>query len=638
MAYKQNTFFHKVSALITLFILLLFLTGCNKDADLTYYELSVETTNKGALRIVYEADTSYCKTNCSYLIKANTAVSISAINSNQTIFKQWLNTKGCFKEKHCNIKLSSDLTIKAAFTSQKTFADFLISSDKAKAGQKIFFTSTSSKDIIDWEWDFNNDGIVDSTEENPTYIFPKKGLYDITLTVSNSLKKVIYTHENAVAIFDDNSNVYDIGPNKEFGSTHEVAFHKLQAGDIVRIFPQLNNIPYHEKLFINGIGSKKNPIKIVGVANEFGRTPIFDGNNAKDNPFHGNFYWNENRQIILIGQYNKTPADYIHLENIEVKNAIRHTIFSSDTAKSKYHNNASGIRVASANNVIINKVVVHNNENGIFTSNTKNIIIKHSYVYNNGVTTASTQEHNFYLGGGAGSIATVEFNHIGDLLNDGQQFKSRAETLYFRYNWVEGGKNSLLDLVEEAHNGRSDAYVYGNTLIKQAPMNNTRTILFGGDNKKATREGTLYFYNNTVITRVEGSYLFQINEDKANVVAYNNIFYRDEKLSGEQNILYPYALPGTLNISIVGKHNALNKSTKGSDYFKNNQPINKIMFTNYKADLFSLLKMNSPHSNHHSILLLPPVEYEYSKDNKSVKRTDNGEGVGAFSIEKQPKT
>jgi PKD repeat protein len=49
----------------------------------------------------------------------------------------------------------------------------------------VVFTNTSiSYDgITKWEWDFDNDGTVDSREENPTYKYTEEGVYTVLLTV-----------------------------------------------------------------------------------------------------------------------------------------------------------------------------------------------------------------------------------------------------------------------------------------------------------------------------------------------------------------------------------------------------------------------------------------------------------------------
>ncbi|RPI68541.1 MAG: T9SS C-terminal target domain-containing protein, partial [Ignavibacteriales bacterium] len=72
----------------------------------------------------------------------------------------------------------------------------------------------SPSSIISWEWDFNNDGTVDATEQNPSWTYNNVGLYDVTLTVSdgtntNTLKKIDYV----VAVNPGNILVWEGQPN-----------------------------------------------------------------------------------------------------------------------------------------------------------------------------------------------------------------------------------------------------------------------------------------------------------------------------------------------------------------------------------------------------------------------------------------
>lgn len=129
---------------------------------------------------------------------------------------------------------------------------------------------------------------------------------------------------------------------------------------------------------------------------------------------------------------------------------------------------------------------------------------------------------------------TVQFCWFGELQNDGQQLKSRAETNIIRYNWIEGGKNSQLDLVDSDYGEgvRANAYVYGNVIIKPEVTNNSRMINFGGESQERPRKGTLYFFNNTCIVNSERDWgtrrLFETSSDSANVIADNNIFYMND--------------------------------------------------------------------------------------------------------------
>jgi YD repeat-containing protein len=51
----------------------------------------------------------------------------------------------------------------------------------------FFDLSTAPDDaVVGWEWDFENDGVVDSTERNPTHTYIDAGTYTVTLRVSDA--------------------------------------------------------------------------------------------------------------------------------------------------------------------------------------------------------------------------------------------------------------------------------------------------------------------------------------------------------------------------------------------------------------------------------------------------------------------
>jgi PKD repeat protein len=50
---------------------------------------------------------------------------------------------------------------------------------------EVQFTDTSSGNITNWEWDFDNDGNIDSTEENPSHTYTDAGDHSVSLTVSD---------------------------------------------------------------------------------------------------------------------------------------------------------------------------------------------------------------------------------------------------------------------------------------------------------------------------------------------------------------------------------------------------------------------------------------------------------------------
>lgn len=44
----------------------------------------------------------------------------------------------------------------------------------------------SGTSIVDWDWDFNNDGMTESKNQNPSYTYLEPGVYDVALTVTDS--------------------------------------------------------------------------------------------------------------------------------------------------------------------------------------------------------------------------------------------------------------------------------------------------------------------------------------------------------------------------------------------------------------------------------------------------------------------
>ena len=63
-------------------------------------------------------------------------------------------------------------------------ADFVASPTSGTTPLTVSFTDKSTGDITSWQWDFDGDGVVDSTQQNPTYTYNEPGTYTVTLTVS----------------------------------------------------------------------------------------------------------------------------------------------------------------------------------------------------------------------------------------------------------------------------------------------------------------------------------------------------------------------------------------------------------------------------------------------------------------------
>lgn len=81
-------------------------------------------------------------------------------------------------------------------------ANFSASPGTGVAPLEVNFTdlSTSPTALTSWQWDFDNDGTIDSTEQNPTYTYENAGTYSVKLTVSGPSGTDSETKSNLITV------------------------------------------------------------------------------------------------------------------------------------------------------------------------------------------------------------------------------------------------------------------------------------------------------------------------------------------------------------------------------------------------------------------------------------------------------
>ena len=70
-------------------------------------------------------------------------------------------------------------------TMDLSIAAFDVNPATGAAPLSVAFTDTTQNSPTGWAWDFEDDGVVDSTSQNPTNLYPQPGLYDVRLNVVN---------------------------------------------------------------------------------------------------------------------------------------------------------------------------------------------------------------------------------------------------------------------------------------------------------------------------------------------------------------------------------------------------------------------------------------------------------------------
>ncbi len=327
------------------------------------------------------------------------------------------------------------------------------------------------------------------------------------------------------------ASVFEVGPGKPMASIGEVPWEALSPGDTVLIYYRPE--PYREKWVIDRAGTSSSPITVRGIPGPSGHLPVIDGNMAVTRQQLN--FWSEERGIINIGGSNMPGQfpQHIVIEGLDIRNALPSCWFKDDHGQKRYYSkNASSIYVIEGQDIVIRNCILHDCANGLFACHASgNILVEGCHIFDNGMEGSYYQHNNYTEAKGI----TFQFNHFGPLRQGcgGNNLKDRSAGTVIRYNWIEGG-NRQLDLVDSDYQELIDlpsyrkTYVYGNILIERGNEGNSQIIHYGGDSGDSSRyrKGTLYLYNNTVISKRNGNTtLLRLSSQAETCLAANNIIY-----------------------------------------------------------------------------------------------------------------
>ena len=340
---------------------------------------------------------------------------------------------------------------------------------------------------------------------------------------------------------------YPVGPGQAYAGIGDVPWSNLGPGDTVRI--HYRAAPYREKIIIRTDGTEQEPIRVCGVAGSNGERPILDGDGALNDPgdsaAYGTYAPMEGLAMVML--YNRDYDLKVHnivIEGLHIRNAKNTFSYTRmDGSTDSYESGAACIRIQAGDNIVIRGNELENCGNGIFTMSqgyneahlTRNLLIEGNDLRNHGQA-GSYREHGMYIQ----AIGVVyQYNRFGSNApgSGGSTLKERVAGSVIRYNWFDGGSSRMLDLVEvedaapwyivdeylrelgcsdvnncpsidagrlqkvrEAEAAYRKTHVYGNFFRHVGSETDAGNIVhYGSDNDPVlSREGTLYFYNNTV--------------------------------------------------------------------------------------------------------------------------------------------
>ncbi len=348
-------------------------------------------------------------------------------------------------------------------------------------------------------------------------------------------------------------STYDVGPGLAYRSINAVPWEKLAPGDTVQIHWRAD--AYHEKILMSTSGTASQPIRVVGVPGPHGQLPVIDGQGATTRAQASYPYAaTQDRGLVTITRdthhlYGFKPS-YIQIEGLVLRNANQlYSFTDASGATQTYFPNAASIFVERGQHIAIEHCTITGSGNGLFVASgddeatlSRDILVQGNNIYGNG-NAGSDRQHNVYTEA-AGIV--FQYNHLGALRRGalGGGIKDRSAGTVIRCNWIEGGAR-LLDLVDPEDSpdlmprqpNFHQTYVYGNIFLDRQPSGTL--IHYGGDSGVTSdyRKGTLHFYNNTVVVKVDQQQQFNTtllepstNDEAVNL--YNNILYTQSATPG----------------------------------------------------------------------------------------------------------
>ncbi|MCF7814071.1 MAG: M6 family metalloprotease domain-containing protein [Candidatus Cloacimonetes bacterium] len=362
-------------------------------------------------------------------------------NTNPACFLQYGNPGGIFINDIGYIGDTIEFTLETGIVAM---FESNVQSGPASLGVQFQNASFPNNGIELFEWDLDGDGIADSYEENPYFLYENEGTYDVTLTIYMGAETASRTEENFITVTDNNDISGDVsGIWNEVNSPYIISDNIfVNSGDELLIEPGTEIITNNEgQIVVYG--------KIVAEGTEANKIIFSSDNNWKgirlsnsqeENIFSNCEFYNSIFSAIQV-TINSTAliTDNIFTENssfalgaaIDVNSSddvqIIRNIISNNTSLS----NTGGIGCLSSSPVICNNIIV-NNEGGfagaISLKNGSAPLIENNTIACNGVSNGAIFIFN---------SSPVIINSI--IQNDGELINMAGGNIDITYSCVSGG-------------------------------------------------------------------------------------------------------------------------------------------------------------------------------------------------------
>jgi PKD repeat protein len=236
-------------------------------------------------------------------------------------------TKEVFQSEMSDVVLSGDLN--ASFKTEETLGGLPFA-----VNFEDYSSATDTTSIISWAWDFDNDGNIDSQDQNPSWTYTTEGAYTVSLTVSDGINQYTRTLENYVHAIGKSSDIlvvngieyvtYPAEMESFYAASACFGDHQVDVWDLFgdqgfdyTSNPNILKVDKFNHTIPNSLLQQY--AKVIWIGNDYGGDVAFyDANQVLD-------YVQMGGNFILAARYGS------HFFNTELKNYCGITSFTGDS-------------------------------------------------------------------------------------------------------------------------------------------------------------------------------------------------------------------------------------------------------------------------------------------------------------------
>jgi len=452
----------------------------------------------------------------------------------------------------------------------------------------VDFFDASTGTPISWEWDFDNNGIIDSYSQNPSYTYLQEGCFSVRLSVSDGINSNTLVKENYITVTDywhvttEGSDIYGTGTELNPYATIQHAINTIPEGDTILVHPGT----YYENIDFIGKAITVASMFIVTQDSSFIDQTIINGgqnghvvtmeNNEDFNTLLCGFTITNGDFGIRISSSTNTNSPKIdHVNVINNDDCGMYISYSSpDITNSNVMNNISqadggGIFLGNSNanitNVIISgNLATNNGGGGIFISNSDNVYLENLTITLNSVGTGDEGGGVYCHNSIVGMINCILWD------NEAQEIYVPLGSVSATYSDIEGGwaGNGNINtnpLFIDAQNGNFN-------LTENSPCIDSGhpNIIYNDPDGTRNDMGAYYFYQfycEFISDITSGVHPLEVNftdNSYGILTSWEWDFENDGTIdSYVQNPAWVYEAPGIYTVSLtIGDGESFNTETK----------------------------------------------------------------------------